>query len=110
MQCAALKLSGERCRNQAIKGTSFCRSHQGNSETPRECGEIPEETPLTVVAPEETLVPAVQTPYKKFSIRYIGNGSYSIRGISFRGYGDTHEVPRDVFERLIQQEDLFEEA
>lgn len=98
-RCRAYTKSGARCRGQALDGSDFCRIHQ-NYDGP--LAPVDEEKEETVVA--------TQRPYKKFRIRFIGRGSYHYRGYSFTEYGEEKEVPRDVFEYLIQQEGWFEEA
>ena len=103
-RCAAITKSGERCKREALPGSLFCAIHQ-NYDGPLAPGVLPEE-----VETKEGDVVATKRPYKKFRIRYLGRGTYTVRGYLFKEYGEVKEVPRDLFEYLLQQEGWFEEA
>ncbi len=100
-QCRALTKSGARCKAQALEGSDFCRIHQSYD------GPL---APPDEIETKEGEVVATQRPYKKFRIRYLGRGTYTVRGYTFKEYGEEKEVPRDLFEYLLQQEGWFEEA
>ncbi len=89
MQCKAKKKDGEQCRLNVVEGTEYCRVHQNYEE-----GDV---------------AAAVQTPYKKFGIVYIGKGSYSYKSYTFRP-GRVYEIPRQDADHLLTMGDRFRAA
>jgi len=89
MQCKALKKDGGQCKLKAIEDSEYCRMHQEYQE-----GEV---------------APSVQTPYKKFEIKYTGAGTYTFKNRTFYP-GKVYTVSREDADYLLAREDRFEAA
>lgn len=84
-QCAATTRTGERCKNEALPGSEFCRVHRK----------------------EETAVVILTQP-RRVAIRYVGKGSYYVAGFEFTPERPVHEVPERLAEFLLDTEpELF---